>query len=113
MTVARISIMRTSADLTRTAADKKAEVERLLDDLEEYLSAQTGYVLGFRFANQEDEQEVDRVSLWGSHGDADHAATQDRTMALRSQIHALIDPGHLESLVDVMGNTKNIPAPHG
>ena len=112
MTVARISIMGTSADLTRTASDKKAEVERLLDDLEEHLPAQTGYVLGFRFANQDDEQEVVRVSLWGSHADADHAATQERTMAIRSRIHALIDPSHLESLVDVMGDPKNIPAPH-
>ncbi len=31
MTVARISIMRTSSDLTRTSSNKKAQVERLLD----------------------------------------------------------------------------------
>ncbi|MBI2855667.1 MAG: hypothetical protein HYX93_02335 [Chloroflexi bacterium] len=113
MTVARISIMHTSSDLNRTAATKRTEVERLLDALEDHLSQQTGYIMGFRFVESEDENQVGRVSLWRSHEEADHAATIEHTVALRSRIHRLIDPGHLEVLVEVKGNPKNIPAPLG
>jgi heme-degrading monooxygenase HmoA len=106
MTVARISIMLTSSDLTRTAAAKRADVERLLDELEEHLSNLPGYIMGFRFAGHENENEVGRVALWNSHEDADHAATQDHTIALRARIHQLIDPGHLETLVEVKGTPR-------
>ena len=43
-----------------------------------------------------------------SHAYADHAATNDHTIALRSEVHRLIDGGHLETLVGVKGNPKNI-----
>ena len=47
MTIARISIMRTSSDLTRTSQNKRADVERLLDELEEHLSSLPDYIIGF------------------------------------------------------------------
>ena len=109
MTVARISIMRTSSDLTRTSSQKRVEVERVFDELEEYLSSLPGYILGFRFGGHDDEDELGRVALWRTHEDADHAATRDHTVALRAQIHRLIDPGHMETLVEVKGNPRNIP----
>ena len=111
MTVARISIMHTSSDLTRTSSSKRVEVERLLDDLEGHLSTLAGYVMGFRFAGHEDEDEIGRVSRWRSHAEADRAATLDHTIAVRSEIHRLIDPGHLETFVDIAGNPRNIPDP--
>jgi hypothetical protein len=95
----------------RTAANKRAEVERLLDELDDHLSTQPGYVMGFRFIGHENKEELGRVALWGTHEEADHAATLDHTMSLRAQIHRLIDPGHLETLVEVAGSPKNIPAP--
>ena len=113
MTVARISIMRTSRDLTRTASDKRAQVERLLDELDEHLSNLPGYIMGFHFVGHEDENEVGRVALWNTHEDADHAALQDHTVVLRAQIHRLIDPGHLETLVEVAGTPKNLPEAQG
>ena len=84
-----------------------------MDDLEEHLSSLPGYIMGFRFSGHDDENEVGRVALWRTHQDADHAATIDHTIALRSDIHRLIDPGHMETLVEISGNPKNIPAPHG
>ena len=110
MTVARISIMRTSRDLTRTSSDKRARVEALL---EEHLSKLPGYIMGFHFVGHEDEDEVGRVALWNSHEDADHAALQDHTVFLRAQIHQLIDPGHTETLVELIGTSKNLPEPKG
>ena len=112
MTVARVSIMHTASDFTRTASDKRAEVERLLDDLEDHLSKLDGYVMGFRFAGVEDENQVGRVSLWRSHQDADRGAIMDHTVAIRSQIHRLIEAGHLETIVQIKGDPKNVPSPH-
>ena len=111
MTVARISIMHTSSDPTGTATVKRAQVERLLDQLEEHLSALPGYIMGFRFAGHEDADQLGRISLWRTQQEADHAANLTHTLALRSDIHRLIDPGHLETLVEVKGSPKNIPAP--
>ena len=111
MTVARISIMRTASDLMRTSSDKIAEAGRLLDELDEHLSNQPGYIMGFRFSGHEGEDEIGRVGVWKSHEDADHAAILDHTVALRSQIHRLIEPGHLETLVEITGTPKNIPDP--
>ncbi|MBF8268191.1 MAG: hypothetical protein HW388_1699 [Dehalococcoidia bacterium] len=105
MTVARISIMKPSPG-------QKVAVERLLDELEEHVSKMGGYIMGFRFAGVEDKEQVGRISLWRTHQEADHAATQDHTIALRARIHRAIEPGHLESLVEVTGNPRNIPAPH-
>ena len=113
MTVARISIMRTSSDLTRTSSTKRTQVEHLLDELEEHLSNLPGYIMGFHFVGHEDQDEVGRVALWNSHEDADHAALQDHTVVLRAQIHQLIDPGHTETLGEVAGNPKNLPGPKG
>ena len=113
MTVARISIMRTSPDLGRTSSNKRAQVEHLLDELEEHLSKLPGYVMGFRFIGHQDKDEVGRVALWKTHEDADHAALNSHTVALRAQIHRLIDPGHLETLVEVAGNPKNLPTARG
>jgi hypothetical protein len=49
------------------------------------------YIMGFRCVGHEDEDEVGRVSPWNAHEDADHAATLELTLALRSQIRLLID----------------------
>ena len=58
MGVARIFIMRTSA------IDKESELERLLEELEEHLSKQPGYSMGFRFVGHQDEGEQGRMALW-------------------------------------------------
>jgi hypothetical protein len=83
MVVARISIIRTSRDPTRLSSAKKAQVE--------HLPSMPDYIMGFRCVGHEDEDEVGRVSPWNAHEDADHAATLELTLALRSQIRLLID----------------------
>ena len=53
-----------------------------------------------------------RAALLRTNADADQAATNDHTIALRSQVHRLIDAGHSETLVEVKGNPKNILEHH-
>ncbi len=89
MPVARISMM-------KPLPGRQGEVEKLLDELEEYVSKQEGYILGFRFAGVEDPKEIGRTSLWTSHHHADHVATLNHMVALRARIHRAIQPGHVE-----------------
>ena len=102
MPVARISMM-------HMVPERRAEVAKLLAELEEFVSQQPGYVLGFQFANHEEENQLGRVSVWRTHEDADHAATLDHTMFLRSRLHMLIQAGHIEALVEITGDPKNLP----
>ncbi len=84
---------------------QRAEVERLLDRLEGLLAKHPGYVMGGRFMAADSANEVGRLGVWRSHADADHAATDDDVIAVRSQIHQLIGPGHLERLYDTVGDS--------
>ncbi|MBI4497965.1 MAG: hypothetical protein HY689_08720 [Chloroflexi bacterium] len=84
---------------------QRAQVERLLDHLEELLAKHPGYIAGGRFAAADTSQEVGRIGIWRSHAEADHAATDDDVIAVRSQIHELVQPGHLERLYDTVGDS--------
>ena len=86
-----------------------AEVRRQLDDLENALAKEQGYLLGGVFTSVEASQETGRFSLWRSEEEADRAATLPQVLAIRSQIHALIHPGHIERLDEVTGANHNLP----
>lgn len=90
-----------------------AELERLYDRLEEHLSQQPGYIMGFCFFATDWSEETGRLAVWESGAAADRAAQLDATQALRSQIHALLQPGHLERLCQVRGTPRNLPTGRG
>ena len=103
MDVIRFSLM-------RAQDGRRHELEALFDELEEHLSQQQGYVLGFRFEGREDPEVIGRVAVWQSREVANKAALLTHTQALRSQIHRLIQPGHTEELADISGNPKGLPS---
>lgn len=84
---------------------QRAEVERLLDRLEQSLENQPGYIMGGRFAAADRPEEVGRLGVWEAHEQADRAAIDDDVIAIRSQIHQIVQPGHLERLYDVAGES--------
>lgn len=84
------------------------KVEGLLEALDNHLGSQPGYILGFRFASLEGGDQVGRVSVWASREAANHAAGLTHTVALRSEIHLFIQPGHVEDLFEIVGS-KNLP----
>lgn len=82
----------------------RAEVERLLDYLEDLLQTKSGWVLGGRFEATDGSGEIGRLGVWDSEHDADAAAMDDDVIAVRSQIHMLVQPGHLERLYRYLGH---------
>ncbi len=102
MTIARLSIF-------KALPGKKEELEKLLDEFEEFVSKEKGYISGFRFEATENTNEVGRISLWENQQQADHVATMDHVVVLRNRIHRLIMPGHTEKILVVKGKPKNFP----
>ena len=79
----------------------------ILDDLENTLSQTNGFILGGVFTSGDGE--VGRFSLWETHEDADRASSSEHVIALRSHLHNLVEPGHIEQLAEVSGASHNIP----
>lgn len=102
MAIVRIS-------LVRPFPGQKARVERILDNMADHFSQQKGYVMGCRFEARDDPEQLGRMSIWESHSDADHAAILTHTEALMSELHRLIEPGHLERIYEIKGSPKNLP----
>ena len=85
------------------------EARRNLDDLENTLAKEEGYLMGGVFFSADAGPDLGRFSLWRTREEADRAATLPHVLALRSQIHTLIQPGHVEQLHEVSGAHHNIP----
>ena len=95
----------------RPEEGQRDEVEGLLDALDEFLSTQQGYVMGFRFHGVSDRDHIGRISVWMSQDDANRAARLTHTETLRSNIHRRIEAGHIEELAEIVGNPRNLPVP--
>ncbi len=87
---------------------KKAEVLRLYQSLDEALRHRDGYVASCIFTNPEDPDEVGRLSLYRTHADIDRSSRDTHIVALRSEIHTLLQPGHTEQVVEI-ASAINLP----
>ena len=75
-----------------------AETQRLLEDLDQALSAADGLLLSF--VTQVETDRLGRVALWHTKEDANRAATREHTLSLRSRLrHLALDTQ--EVLMDV------------
>lgn len=104
MAVIRISIM-------RPVPGRRQEVERLLEELEAWLSQQKGYLFGVHLSSFDVTGELGRVAVYASREEANRIAVMDHTMALRSQIHDAIMPGHSETLFEVVSASRVLGLP--
>ena len=85
------------------------ELKRVLGNLENAVAALPGYVMGGVFTSAQNSGEMGRFSIWRTSEDADHAASVQEVIALRSQINGVALPGHHEHLHEISGASHNIP----
>lgn len=104
MAVIRVSIM-------RPVPGRRQEVERLLEELEAWVSQQKGYLFGVHLTSFDLTGELGRVAVYATREDANRIAVMDHTVAIRSQIHEAIMPGHMESLFEVTSASKALDIP--
>ncbi len=79
---------------------RRDEVSDLLGELGGYLSQQPGFISGYEAKGEDDA--LWRVSLWDSKKDADRAANQVHTIALRARLNARTMPDREDHLVEVV-----------
>ena len=72
------------------------KVAGILDELLAYFAKQPGYITGYRIVEPIEGGEVGRITIWDSAEMADQAASADHVMAIRSQLHLIIEAGHQE-----------------
>ena len=87
---------------------RKAEVVRLYKSLDEALRHTEGYVASCIFTNPDDPDEVGRLSLYRTLTDIERSSRDTHIVALRSEIHNLLQPGHTEQVVEV-ASAINLP----
>lgn len=80
----------------------ESEVNRINSELVEFYKTRPGFIAAYRLEATDGTGEVGRISIWENAADADHTAMTDHDMALRSELHLIIQPGHIEKAYNVV-----------
>jgi heme-degrading monooxygenase HmoA len=75
---------------------EEQETERLNREIMQHSSEQSGYITGYVLKAQDDTNEICRITIWQSAGDADRAANSTSIMSLRAQLHLKVQEGHAD-----------------
>ncbi len=89
MPYVRLSIMK-----PRRGED--ARCEELLRKLDEAAAAHGGVQVHYLMRPSDESGEIARLAVYDSEDAAERAANDTHIMALRSEIHLLVEPGHTE-----------------
>lgn len=95
-----MKVLRTT--VVRPLPGKEQKAAEILEDLGVFLAQQPGFVEAYELADDEDRDVLGHVSVWSSREDADRAASQVRTIALRARLHGLSAPEREERLLEVV-----------
>lgn len=89
MSYVRISLM-------KPMPGERETVERINKELVSHYSAMKGYITGYVLEAAGGANEVCRLTMWESGDDADHAATDERTLPLRADLRLKVQRGHTD-----------------
>jgi quinol monooxygenase YgiN len=81
----------TVAKPTRGNEARLEELMRKLGDLSE---SQPGFISGYLLRPKDDSGEIARVAIYEDEAAAEATANSQSWMALRSEIHLCVEPGH-------------------
>lgn len=75
---------------------QEARLEELMRKLTALSAEQEGCIETFLLKPHDDSGEIARISVYRDEGVAEHAANSASFMALRSELHLVAEPGHVE-----------------
>ena len=75
---------------------QEARLEDLMRKLSDLSAAQEGCLQSYVLRPHDSSGEIARIAIYGSESDAESAANNQSFMALRSEIHLCVQPGHEE-----------------
>ena len=73
-------------------------VNELLDQLIDFYEDQPGYVTGYRLTPHDGSGRLGRIGVWEDDKSAEHAATADHDLALRSELNMVVESGSHQEL---------------
>ena len=89
MTYFRLSIV-------KSRPGHEEEVQRLLADLNAAASASDGCLETHLARSSDESGDFVRMAIYRDAASAEHAASDDHILSLRSRLHLLVEPGHSE-----------------
>ena len=75
---------------------QEARLEELMRKLNDLSAEQEGCLQSYLLRPHDNSGEIARIAIYGSEHDAEAAANNQSFMALRSEIHLVVAPGHEE-----------------
>ncbi len=82
--------------LMRPMSGQAAEVQRLNRELLDFYKRCPGCLAAYLLEATDGSNEMGRLTIWESEEDADRAANAEHSLALRSQLHLRVQPGHVD-----------------
>ena len=82
--------------LMTPAEGRDEEVRRLNEELSSFYQAQDGCLQSLMITAADGSGELGRISIWESEEAAEHAATHEHSMSLRSRLHLAVKRGHAD-----------------
>ena len=73
---------------------QEARLEELMRKLGELSEGQPGFIEGWLLRPKDDSGEIARVGVYEDEASAEAMANNQSWMALRSEIHLCVEPGH-------------------
>jgi len=95
MAFVRISIM-------RPARGQAERVESLLRDLADTVSRTPGCLQSMLLSADDGTGELGRIAVYENEEAANEAANSTHVMALRSELHLIVEPGQVERSFDTL-----------
>jgi len=81
------------------ARPRKGEEKRLEDIMKriaQLVAESDGCLESYVLRPHDDSGEIARIAIYKDEDSAEHAAVSEKVMALRSEMHLLVEPGHEE-----------------
>ncbi len=100
MTYIRVSTM-------TPLAGREEEASQVNQQLVDLYSTQEGCVSNYFVKAADNSGEQGRISVWSSERAANEAATQERSLELRSHLHLLVRHGHQDRSFTVAAATND------
>lgn len=75
---------------------EEQRLEELMRKLSTATEGQEGFVESYLLRPHDDSGEIARITIYRDESSAEHAANNQSVMALRSELHLVAEPGHVE-----------------
>jgi quinol monooxygenase YgiN len=82
--------------IARPVRGQAERVEKLMRELADSASRSQGCLASYLLRARDDSGEIGRVAIYEDEAAADATANDAHIMALRSELHLHIEPGHVE-----------------